>query len=111
MSLDFLLLNRPSYNAKESKPPIQSLHQRSPQVNTVPISAISTPKEQPQQKKFEFPKSNDRKTLHKKAESTKSAQYLIKRARVQEAYNLLSDFNDKDQILYALRSLHTADER
>ncbi|CAD8149796.1 unnamed protein product [Paramecium pentaurelia] len=53
----------------------------------------------------------ERKTLHQKNDSNQSQSINLKKQRVQEAYNTLSDFNDKKQIIASLKTLNSADER
>ncbi|KAM3142204.1 hypothetical protein pb186bvf_005613 [Paramecium bursaria] len=107
MSLDLLIL-RPSYQKlSEGRIPqqITSLHVQSP---TPPMQQAS-PVTSIHQKRIAFPKP----VLNspERGEGQLKIQLNIKRQRIQQAYNTLSDFNDKKQIVNALKSLNTADER
>ncbi|CAD8064118.1 unnamed protein product [Paramecium sonneborni] len=105
MSFDKLMLNRPNYTAKKLLQPLF--------VSARPQNFIQTPimnRTENRDKPQNFMETQ-RKTFHQKNESNKSQSISIKKQRVQEAYNSLSDFNDKKQIIASLKTLNSADER
>ncbi|CAD8050761.1 unnamed protein product [Paramecium primaurelia] len=105
MSFDKLMLNRPNYTAKNILQPLF--------VSARPLNYVLTPTLNKTENK-DRPQNfieNQRKTLHQKNDSNKSQSINIKKQRVQDAYNQLSDFNDKKQIIASLKTLNSADER
>ncbi|CAD8063362.1 unnamed protein product [Paramecium sonneborni] len=105
MSFHKLMTDRPNYNAKKILQPLIVQPKTEVRIES-PIRLRS----------YNYLKTQNivdigRKTLHKKNDSNKSQSINIKQQRVQEAYNSLSDFNDKKQIIASLKSLNSADQR
>ncbi|CAD8068053.1 unnamed protein product [Paramecium sonneborni] len=105
MSFDKLMLNRPNYTAKKLLQPLFESPRPENLIQT-PIMNSTENKDRPQNYM-----ETQRKTFHQKNDSNKSQSISIKKQRVQEAYNSLSDFNDKKQIIASLKTLNSADER
>ncbi|CAK65744.1 unnamed protein product (macronuclear) [Paramecium tetraurelia] len=105
MSFDKLMLNRPNYTAKKILSPLFA--------SARPLELVLTPTLNKTENKDRPSNFIDtyRKNLHQKHDSNKSQSINIKKQRVQDAYNSLSDFNDKKQIIASLKTLNSADER
>ncbi|CAD8082151.1 unnamed protein product [Paramecium sonneborni] len=116
MSFDQLLLSRPFYspNHKYQAYTVHS-HNPTPFSYTTQVSPIESPRIGDIST---IPKSSERGQLYdklkvnvKNQDGLKTIQNGIKGQKVRDAYNLLSDFNDKKQIIQSLKSLSTAEER
>ncbi|CAD8093390.1 unnamed protein product [Paramecium sonneborni] len=116
MSFDQILLSRPLYspNNKYQALTVHS-HNPTPFSITTQVSPIESPRIGDISS---IPKSSERGQLYEKLKANvknqdviKSVQNDIKGQKVRDAYNLLSDFNDKKQIIQSLKSLSTAEER
>ncbi|CAK88847.1 unnamed protein product (macronuclear) [Paramecium tetraurelia] len=116
MSFDQLLLSRPLYspNQKHLAFTVHS-HNPTPYSITTQVSPIESPRIGDIST---IPKTSERGQLYEKLKAnlknydpTKSIQNGIKGQKVKEAYNLLSDFNDKKQIIQSLKQLSSAEER
>ncbi|CAD8150720.1 unnamed protein product [Paramecium octaurelia] len=105
MSFDKLMLNRPNYTARKLLQPFFASSRPQNFVHTPTMNKTEN-KDRPQN----FIETQ-RKTFHQKNDSNKSQSISIKKQRVQDAYNTLSDFNDKKQIIASLKTLNSADER
>ncbi|CAD8078789.1 unnamed protein product [Paramecium primaurelia] len=116
MSFDQLLLSRPLYSPKYKHQAFTiHSHNPTPYSITTQVSPIESPRIGDLST---IPKTSERGQLYDKLKASlknqeviKSIQNGIKGQKVRDAYNLLSDFNDKKQIIQSLKSLSTADER
>ncbi|CAK83416.1 unnamed protein product (macronuclear) [Paramecium tetraurelia] len=116
MSFDQLLLSRPIYSPNH-KSPAFTVHSHNP--TPYSITTLVSPVESPRIGDLStIPKTSERGQLYDKLKASlknqeviKSIQNGIKGQKVREAYNLLSDFNDKTQIIQSLKQLSTAEER
>ncbi|CAD8155469.1 unnamed protein product [Paramecium octaurelia] len=105
MSFHKLMLDRPHYTAKKILEPLFGQAKKEVIVQS-PITH-RTINFQRHQNVVEV----ERRTQHKRNDSNQSQSINLKKLRVQEAYNTLSDFNDKKQIIASLKTLNSADER